>query len=226
MNAIEIKGVALDMDGLMFDTEPLYHRAADTLLKRRGHRYEQAIQRQMMGQTGPKAIQMMIDYYGLTDDWKSVLAESDAIFRGLLREGLRPMPGLLALLDRLDQAGLPYGVATSSRRLFAEEILEFEGVRDRLRFLWTGDDVRHGKPDPEIYLHASRSLGIDAREMLVLEDSGNGTAAALAAEAIVVAVPGELSRSHDFTGAAMIASGLDDPRLLDFLRRHQHRSSV
>lgn len=221
MEAYQIRGVALDMDGLMFDTEPLYHRAADTLLHRRGHRYEQAVQRQMMGQTGPKAIQIMVDYYGLTDSWESVLEESDEIFRSYLSEGLQPMPGLLELLDAFDAMRLPYGVATSSRRVFAEDILVYEGIRDRLQFLWTGDDVRHGKPDPEIYLKAAGSLGIDPQQMLVLEDSGNGTAAGVAAAAVVVAVPGVLSTDHDFTGAALRATGLDDPDLLDLVRRGQ-----
>lgn len=79
--------------------------------------------------------------------------------------------------------------------------------------------MRHGKPDPEIYLKAAGSLEIDPQHMLVLEDSGNGTAAGVAAAAVVVAVPGELSADHDFTGAALRATGLDDPSLMDLVRR-------
>ena len=214
------QGIALDMDGLMFDTEPLYHQSADTLLHRRGHRFESAVQKMMMGQTGPRAIQIMIDYYGLTDNWKDVLAESDEIFTGLLSENLRPMPGLIELLDLFDSLKLPYGVATSSRRHFAERILEYEDVKNRLQFLWTGDDVTHGKPDPEIYLHAARSLHIDPAKMLVLEDSGNGVAAAVAAAAVVVAVPTVHSIDHDFAGSVLTAKGLGDPNLVEYIQRN------
>jgi HAD superfamily hydrolase (TIGR01509 family) len=206
-----IRGVALDMDGLMFDTEPLYHRAADTLLARHGHRYEDAVRRQMMGQPGPKAIQIMVDYYGLTDSWEQVLAESDAIFATYLATDLRPLPGLYELLQLFDSLGLPYGVATSSRRSFAEEILGRGNVRQRMQFVLTGDDVRHGKPDPEIYLLAAKQLQIAPEEMLVLEDSENGCLAAVTAGANVVAVPGEHSADHNFAGTCgVIASLLDE----------------
>lgn len=205
-----IRGVALDMDGLMFDTEPLYHRAADTLLARHGHRYEDAVRRQMMGQPGPKAIQIMVDYYGLTDSWEEVLAESDAIFSSYLATELRPLPGLYELLELFDTLALPYGVATSSRRSFAEEILGRGNVLQRMQFVLTGDDVRHGKPDPEIYLLAADRLQIRPEEMLVLEDSENGCLAAVTAGANVVAVPGEHSRDHNFQGTKGRVTSLQD----------------
>ena len=196
----------------MFDTEPLYHRAADTLLQRRGHRYEDAVRRQMMGQPGPVAIQVMIDYYGLNDSWESVLAESDAIFAAL--EGLFP------LIDYLGSRRVPWGVATSSRRRFAEEILERGGVAARARFLITGEDVAHGKPAPDIYLMAAKRMGIAPEEMLVLEDSENGTLAGVTAAALTVAVPGPHSRDHCFDGARMVASSLSDPDFRHWLDRH------
>lgn len=212
-----IQGVALDMDGLMFDTEPLYHSAANDLLSLRGHRYEDAVRRQMMGQPGPKAIQIMIDYYGMTESWQDVLEESDRIFAGYLKEDLKPLPGLYELLDLLDQLGVPYGVATSSRRLFAEEILGRGGVIPRLQFLMTGDDVKHGKPDPEMYLAAAAKMSIPPEQMLVLEDSGNGVLSAVTAGAQTVAVPGEHSRDHDFTGTILVADSLADPKLLQII---------
>lgn len=220
-NPPTILGVALDMDGLMFDTEPLYHAAANDLLGLRGHRYEDAVRRQMMGQPGPKAIQVMLDYYGLTESWEDVLEESDRIFAGYLKNELPALPGLYDLLDLLDQLKLPYGVATSSRRLFAGEILERGGVTPRLHFLMTGDDVKHGKPDPEMYLAAAAKLSIPPEQMLVLEDSGNGVMAAVIAGAQVVAVPGEHSRDHDFSGTVLVADSLADPRLLEIIRRGQ-----
>lgn len=210
----EVRGVALDMDGLIFDTEPLYQLAADRLLMQRGRRYEDAVRRQMMGQPGPQAIQLMLDYYGLDEPWEAVLAEAEGIFAELLKQELRTLPGLPALLAKFDALGVPYGVATSSRRSFAEELLERGGIHAALRFVLTGDDVTHGKPHPEIYLAAAAALGISASSMLVFEDSGNGCAAAVAAGAITVAVPGPHSVHHDFSGAALVADSLQDPRLI------------
>lgn len=215
-----IRGIALDMDGLMFDTEPLYHRAADTYLARWGHRYEDSIRRQMMGQPGPKAVQILIEYYEIADHWETVLKDIETIFASYLDDSLRALPGLSNLLALFDMRDLPYGVATSSRRLFAEDILRRGGIVDRLRFLWTGDDVMHGKPDPEIYLKSADSLGISPCEMLVLEDSGNGCKAAIRAGAITVAVPGPHSAEHDFSGALLVANSLQDQRLIDLVQQH------
>ncbi|WP_164101254.1 HAD family hydrolase [Candidatus Laterigemmans baculatus] len=210
----EVRGVALDMDGLMFDTEPLYELAADRLLQLRGRRYEDAVRRQMMGQPGPQAIRLMLDHYGLDEPWQAVLAEAEGIFAELIQQELRTLPGLPALLATLDALAIPYGVATSSRRTFAEDLLARGGVHTSLRFVLTGDDVTHGKPHPEIYLAAAETLGIAASSLMVFEDSGNGCAAAVAAGAVTVAVPGPHSVHHDFSGAALVADSLEDPRLL------------
>lgn len=214
-----VRGVALDMDGLMFDTEPLYHRAADQLLIERGRRFEDAVRRQMMGQPGPQAIQILIDYYGLAEPWQAVLDEAEAIFDQLVKQDLRPLPGLHGLLEKLASLGLPYGVATSSRRTFADDILCRGGVAANLRFVLTGDDVTHGKPHPEIYERAAEALGIPTASLLVFEDSGNGCAAAVAAGAVTVAVPGPHSIDHDFSGAVLVAESLEDPRLLSAIDR-------
>ncbi len=204
----------------MFDTEPLYHRAADTYLARWGHRYEDSIRKRMMGQPGPKAVQILIEYYGIDDHWETVLQDIEAIFASYLDDSLQALPGLNRLLALFDARDLPYGVATSSKRLFAEDILCRGGVADRLQFVWTGDDVQNGKPDPEIYLKAAESLKISPGAMLVLEDSGNGCKAAVCAGAITVAVPGPHSIEHDFSGAVLVANSLEDQRLLDLVIRH------
>jgi beta-phosphoglucomutase-like phosphatase (HAD superfamily) len=88
---------------------------------------------------------------------------------------------------------------------------------DRFGFVLTSADVSQGKPHPEIYLRAAERLGIAAERMLVFEDSANGCRAAVAAGATVVAVPGGHSLRHDFSGAALIAESLADPRILSLL---------
>jgi beta-phosphoglucomutase-like phosphatase (HAD superfamily) len=91
------------------------------------------------------------------------------------------------------------------------------GLRDRFGFVLTSADVTHGKPHPEIYESAAERLGVAPAEMLVLEDSENGCRAAVAAGAVVVAVPGSHSRRHDFTGARLVAESLADPRIAALL---------
>ena len=211
--APRLRGVALDMDGLLFDTERLYWQVGDTVLQRRGHRFCTELQQRMMGRVGASAMQHMIDFHGLPDDPHELLAESEAIYGELLLGELQPMPGAGRWIERLTASGLPFGLATSSRRKFVDVILETVTWADRLTFILTGDDVTRGKPAPEMYQKAADRLGIATGEMLVLEDSGNGCAAAVAAGAITVAVPSPHTKDQDFTGAFLIADSLDDPRL-------------
>jgi len=209
----EILGVALDMDGLLFDTERLYWEVGDTVLRRRGHRFSVELQQRMMGRVGAAAMQQMIEFHDLDVDPQTLLDESEVLFDAMLKDQLRPMPGLGDWIELLRESRLPFGLATSSRRKFVDVILESVPWSDELAFRLTGDDVTRGKPDPQIYRMAAEALEIPVGRMLVLEDSGNGCAAAVAAGAVTVAVPSEHTRNQDFGGAALLADSLRDPRL-------------
>ncbi|TWT79979.1 Phosphorylated carbohydrates phosphatase [Planctomycetes bacterium CA13] len=208
-----ILGVALDMDGLLFDTERLYWQVGDELLKRRGYRYSDELQARMMGRVGPAAMQQMIDMHHLDVTPLDLLCESDELYGALLVDGLEPMPGLQHWIDLLTKSKLPFGLATSSRRLFVDIILERVDWDSALAFILSGDDVQHGKPHPEMYLAAAEKMQISPESMLVLEDSGNGCAAAIAAGAQTVAVPNENTVGQSFDGAILVAESLMDPRL-------------
>lgn len=213
-----LRGVALDMDGLLFDTEKLYWQVGDRVLQRRGLRFCADLQREMMGRIGVVCMQAMVDFHALTDSPEQLLQESDEIYSELLTTGLEPMPGLSGWIQRLIESGLPFGLATSSRRKFVDVILGTVSWRDSLAFVLTGEDVTHGKPHPEMYETAAKQLNIDPAEMLVLEDSSHGCAAAVAAGAYVVAIPNEMTRDHPFDGVKLVAQSLVDPRLLALVK--------
>ncbi|MCM2374465.1 HAD family phosphatase [Rhodopirellula sp. ICT_H3.1] len=205
------------MDGLLFDTERIYFRVGDVVLQRRGYRFSNELQTRMMGRVGLSAIAEMIAFHQLDDAPDELLAESNTVYGELLLEHLRPMPQLDQWMQRLRDSGVPFGVATSSQRQFVEMILPTTQWHDQLAFVLTGDDVTHGKPHPEMYLKAASAMSISPDNMLVLEDSGNGAAAAVAAGAITVAVPNEHTRDQAFDGVHLIAQSLSDPRLWEML---------
>lgn len=210
--------VTFDLDGLLVNTEELYQDVGTELLRRRGRPFEPELLDRMMGRPQQVSLRIMIDWHGLDDTVEGLAAETGEIFRSLLDTRLEPMPGAVALLDSLDRAAIPYGVATSSGPDFAGDVLGRVGLLPRMRFVLTCDDVREGKPHPEIYLAAAGRHGVTPGRMLVLEDSQAGCRAAVAAGAVAVAVPGGHSRRHDFTGAAFIAGSLADERIYAALR--------
>lgn len=211
------RAVVFDLDGLMFNTEDLYQLVGAELLRRRGHQFTQELLDQMMGRPSGVALQIMIDTHSLDATVADLVAETDELFPEILRTKLAPMPGLVELLTALEAHSVPKGIATSSRRSFVERVLGMFEYQPRFSPILTSEDITHGKPHPEIYLRAAERLGISPGEMLVLEDSQNGCRAAVAAGAIAVAVPGSHSSKHDFTGAALVANTLRDPRIYGLL---------
>jgi HAD superfamily hydrolase (TIGR01509 family) len=211
-----VKAVAFDLDGLMFNTERVFNMAGIELLRRRGKEWTPQIQGSMMGRRAVEAYPILIELAELTDSLEDLRNESRAIFYEYLSVHLEPMPGLFELLDFIESRGLPKGVATSSSRHYLEDILGRFGLRERFAVTLTADDVSRGKPHPEIYLTVAEKLGVAPADLLVLEDSGAGTSAGVAAGARVVSVPHEYSSMHPFDGAACIAQGLHDPRIFAF----------
>ena len=209
-----LRAVTFDLDGLMVNTEELYDVVMHELCGRRRLTFTDELRVQMMGRPGQVALAVMIEHHSLANDTvQAMLAESDLIFCGVLAERLELMPGLLELLDALEAAGIPKGIATSSQGKYAEGILARFDLRPRFNFLLTAESVTHGKPHPEVYLAAAARHGVPPEAMLVLEDSQNGCAAAVAAGAFAVAIPGLHSRTHDFAGAQLVADSLADRRI-------------
>lgn len=212
-----VRAVVFDLDGLMFNTEELYFDVGTELLRRRGHALSQDLLNQMMGRPSPIALQIMIDFHALDATVAQLQAETDEIFDEILSTRLAPMPGLVELLNALERHQIPKAIATSSRRSFVAQVLGHFQWAPRFHFILTAEDVTQGKPHPEVYWTAAERHGVPAAETLVLEDSQNGCRAAVAAGAFAVAVPGDHSRHHDFTGARWIAESLADPRIYEAL---------
>ncbi len=212
-----IRGVVFDLDGVLVNTELVFQQAGNELARRRGKEMTLDVFKEMMGRRPREAFTAMIEMLGLNDTVEELQRESREIFFQLLDVHLAPMPGLHELLERIERAGLPKAVATSSPRDYARDILGRVRLLDRFAFILGAEDVTNGKPHPEIYLKAAERLGLPPQNVLVVEDSEAGTKAAAQAGAFVVAVPHQFSREHDFSPADYVASGLNDPVLLSLL---------
>ena len=219
MNDTIYRAVAFDMDGLMFNTEDLYDEVGDTLLRRHGQRFTHQLKMEMMGRPDQEALSIMKERCNLTQSVDELRVEVKLIFSELLPGRIKMMPGLAELLDFLEQHKIPKCVATSSHRQFATEALGSFDLEPRFEFVLTANDVRNGKPDPEVYLAAASKLGIDATQMLVLEDSAIGSRAAVAAGAFTIAVPTSHSAGSDFSHVGYVADSLLDPTIQNFLKR-------
>lgn len=132
-------------------------------------------------------------------DFDSYLREKRRLFRAIVR--WEPVPGIGALLDALEAAGVPKAIASNATGGWVRRATEEMGVAASFAAMVTADEVASPKPAPDVYLEAALRLGIDPRSCVAIEDSVTGVAAARAAGMKVVAIPHWLTRQHDLSGA-------------------------
>ena len=131
-HADRLSAVVFDLDGLMFNTETLYQHVGTELLARRGKRFEAELLDRMMGRPNAVALQIMIDWHGLSDTVPILANESEQIFAGILDEQLECMPGLHQLMDALEIGRRPQGDRHEQRPAIRTE--RFEPIRLRPAF--------------------------------------------------------------------------------------------
>lgn len=211
-----IEVVIFDMDGLMVDTEPLSQQAWQMAIRPYGHTLDDATYQRMVGLRSDQSIQIVLQTFDLPLTAAELYAQKNEHYRQLRAEGIPVMPGLWALLEAVESRQLPWGVATSSSRTQAEEVLTRLGLAERCHALAAGNEVAHGKPAPDIYLLVAQQLNVPPDRCLALEDSLPGSQAALAAGMITVVVPNGRSPA-DFPHAHHILPSLHEviPLLTD-----------
>jgi HAD superfamily hydrolase (TIGR01509 family) len=96
---------------------------------------------------------------------------ADAFNRQHAQGAVRPLPGARELLDYLSAQDIPWAIATSGRMETARPNLEALGVDPSQVPVVTRDQVRHAKPDPDLFMEAAARLGVDIRQALVIGDS-------------------------------------------------------
>lgn len=184
--------VIFDMDGLMFDTEQAAFRA----YMKEGERRKLPTNRQqfvqLLGLVQSDIEKTFQDFFGETENfdgkefYQSMVQGRQKI---LDQEGIPVKPGLRALLDYLEQKGIRKVVASSSSVDTIESYLKQSGLSDRFDQVFSSQNVKRGKPAPDLFLEACRVMGVEPEHALVLEDSVNGIRAAVAGGIRVIAVP-------------------------------------
>lgn len=190
MSALELSAVLFDMDGTLFDTERL---SLETWLAvGQEHGWTQVTERypELIGQNRESIRAKMRSWLGADFPVEEFLRTCSSRTNARIeREGVPLKKGAGEILALLAQRGVPMALATSTGRERTMRRMELSGLGKYFSVITAGDQVVHGKPDPEIYLTSCRALGVSPRQALAVEDSPNGVRAALAAGIPTVWVP-------------------------------------
>jgi HAD superfamily hydrolase (TIGR01509 family) len=182
--------VVFDMDGLLLDTEELWHAAESELFRRHGAEFTREDQLRVIGTSFSTTAGYFAERLGWPPERGGELVdESVALMHEQVRRQVDARPGAVELVEQLRSTGVPVGLASNSHRFLVDDALATAGLSDAFDAIVTAEDVARPKPAPDIYLRACELLGVDPADALALEDSASGVAAAKAAGLTCIAVP-------------------------------------
>jgi HAD superfamily hydrolase (TIGR01509 family) len=195
---MSLKAIIFDLDGLMVDSEPLSRQAWAEVVTEYGRSLTDSLYHQVIGLRLEDSARMIQEGLALPATVLELTRQKEAAWIQIWTRGVPAMPGLPELHEEIERLGLPWAVATSSRRAYAEGILAQLGLAERCLAIAAGDEVTQGKPAPDLYLLAAERLNITPAQCLALEDSVPGAQAAVAAGMVVGVVPGGHNTADDF----------------------------
>lgn len=201
----KIKAIIFDLDGVLINTEPLWVKAYGIWLVKYKAKNDPEIYKKMIGRglkenmvLAKKHLGVKGNILALANDLRSILYELVLQKRDIL------MPGVLELLPKMTSLKLAVATGGHNRR-GAEKMLLDSGIRKYFKVVISSDDVKHGKPAPDVYIEAAKQLKVKRGECLVIEDSVNGVESGKAARMYTIGVNASLADRN-----ALVEAGADE----------------
>lgn len=198
-----IRAAIFDMDGLLVDSEPLWHRVNDRVYKELGIDLTDEHHLTMVGQRTRENVAYLYKLHpwdGPGPDEVSDLVIKEMI--GLIKKEGVMMPGVHNALQICKKAGLPVAIASSSEQAVIDAVVDTLEIREHFHHIYSAQFEEYGKPHPAVFLKVAQHFKVMPQECLVFEDSPNGVIAAKAARMICVAVPDRAPADHPYIRTA------------------------
>jgi sugar-phosphatase len=205
------------MDGLLIDSEILWHEAEIDILGELGVPLAAAGCRSTKGMFVGEVTEFWHQQYPWAGPTPAEVAVTivDRVIALLLAKG-ELKPGAEHAIDLCASRGLPLAVASSSQYRLIDIALEHFGLRHHFALIHSAEEEQYGKPHPAVFLTAAFKLGVSPRACLVWEDAPAGVLAAKAATMACIAVPELAEAGHPAFGLADAVLGslleMDDAR--------------
>jgi beta-phosphoglucomutase len=208
------RAIIWDVDGTLVDTAEQHFRAWAKLAAEISAPFSRGDFAATFGMRNPEIIRKL--FFPDADDARcsELGARKEDLYRASVREeGTHLLPGVAKLLEEFAAIGWVQAIGSSAPQGNLDLLLGVTDTRRYFAAVVSGDDVRRGKPDPEVFLTAAKRLGVEAARCVVFEDAVAGVEAARAGGMKCVAVtfvghhPAEKLRA---AGADIVVASLED----------------
>lgn len=200
---MRLNTVIFDMDGLLIDSEPLWHEAADEVFKQYGVSLSDEQYKTTTGLRTREFVQWWFRQFNIGDD-ELAKAENkiiEIVIHKVQQRGTI-MPGVDYIFKFFKQKQFKIGLATSSPQNLIDVVVAITGIGNYLDATASAGDLPYGKPHPQVYLDCANKLQVHPHECICFEDSFNGMIAAKAARMTCVIVPHHSQAKDERWGAA------------------------
>lgn len=199
-------GVIFDWDGVIVDSSSAHERSWELLAEEESQELPEGHFKRGFGRRNETIIPEILQWTQDVAEVRRLADRKETLYRELIAaEGLKPLPGVRALLEELESAKIPRVVGSSTPRGNLDAGIAATGLGEFFGGYVSGDDVTNGKPDPEVFLKAAALLEIDPATCLVFEDATFGIEAARSAgmKAVGVATTNPAARLKE-AGAHLV----------------------
>jgi len=170
--------VIFDMDGVLVHNDRYHLEAWRIFCERHGRKVEYSEISELFGNTNAQFLRKLISPDVTAEEIERFAVEKEILYRELFDKFIEPAEGLIPFLDELKKHKIPMAVATSAPTDNLNFVLDRCGIRHYFDKLVDETFVKHGKPDPEIYLKTAELLGLSPDLCIVIEDALFGIEAA------------------------------------------------
>ena len=207
---IPIRGVILDVDGTLVDSNDAHARAWVEAMAEYGYIVAFEKVRPLIGMGGDKVLPVAIHLYKDSLTGSQISKRREAIFKERYLPHVRAFPGAKELLQEMRSRGLKLAVASSSKPEELKALLRLVGAEDLVEEKTSSQDVQRSKPDPDVMQVTLKRTGLDADEVLMLGDTAYDIEAARKVHVLTIAFRCGGWKDSDLAGALAIYDGPTD----------------
>ena len=203
-----------DLDGTLVDTYDAHMKSWQDIAGTIGHELTESEFSKQFGRTNDPIIRELFEWAGRSapapDEIEAYAQRKESDFRSMVLDEFPEMPGATVLLKSLHEDGWRLAAGTSAPMANAELFREKLGCGRLFETIVTGDDVTHGKPDPEVFVLAAARLGVPASSCVVIEDAAAGVEAAIRAGMASVGFCSKGRTPEELADADLVVASLAD----------------
>ncbi len=208
MKHINYPAILLDLDGLLIDSEKIYHKVGYWMTEQLGKVLTKEIIAKQMGRRPYESLDIYRKELGITSHTTQELVDwRDELMMEAYEKEIELMPGARELIDQA-YGTYKLAIATGSTKILVDIVVKKLNLAPKMQHIQASDGLKNGKPHPDIFLECAKQINEDPKTCIVLEDSSNGCMAGQRAGCYVIAVPTEFTNHQDFSSADTIVDDL------------------